>query len=373
MKNLSTSKLCYGISLIETLIALVLSSIISILVVQSFAQSKFLYLDGESRARGYESGRYAMQLLTKAIRSADYWGCIPSLEADDESNVSWPTHEVQNNVAGIGELNGILGLEGDHTSTPMYPHQPDSLTITSLSSNRTYPLQESFSAGHTDDIIINLQQSNNTAIKANDLAIISDCVNAQVFQITNEVNQDIDNSVIPHTAKLEHSITPHLDFQTDYRNINASIAFPFKAAQTMIFHGQILRQTFFIQPDYDHDGINTTETVPCLMQALNDDPAECVATHIESLQLQYGEDLTVPADFHADRYTNASAVNDWSKVVSVKVSLLIRSDQARNQQAVGFNLDGISVNANQLNAASNGLFHSRKVIASTITLRNRVY
>ena len=54
MNRVSHSTACHGISLIETLLALVLSSIISILVVQSFSQSKFLYLDGESRARARE-------------------------------------------------------------------------------------------------------------------------------------------------------------------------------------------------------------------------------------------------------------------------------------------------------------------------------
>ena len=157
MIKANVNKQCHGISLIETLIALVLSSVVSIMVMQSFSQSKFLYLDGESRARAQENGRYAMQLLTKAIRSADYWGCIPSLEADTEGNVSWPTYDVLNTVQGLTQLNGIIGQEGDHTATSSFPHQADTLRITSLVSNRTYPLQVSLSAGHSDDIIINLQ------------------------------------------------------------------------------------------------------------------------------------------------------------------------------------------------------------------------
>ena len=373
MSRVVSIKQCQGIGLIETLIALALSSVVSILVVQSFSQSKFLYIDGESRARAQENGRYAMQLLTKAIRSADYWGCIPSLEADTEGNVSWPRYAVLNNVHGLPQLTGIIGQEGEHTATSSFPHQTDTLTISSLTSNRTYPLQVSFSAGHSDDIVINLQQSNETAIKANDLAMISDCVNAQIFQITNDVNQSIDNSTTPHTARLEHSGTPHTEFYTAYHNLNTVISYGFKAAQTMIFHGQIVSQTFTIEPHYDHDGISSTEPLPCLMRALNDDPRECVATHIESLQLKYGEDLTVPADFHADRYVRADEVNDWTKVVSVKVSLLVRSDQARNQQAVSFNLDDISVSNGQIAPARNGLFYSHDAISSTITLRNRVY
>ena len=373
MNRVSHSTACHGISLIETLLALVLSSIISILVVQSFSQSKFLYLDGESRARAQENGRYAMQLLTKAIRSADYWGCIPSLEADTEGKVSWPSHAVLNNVHGLAQLEGIKGREGDHTATPSFPHHPDTLTISSLVSNRTYPLQVSLSAGHSDDIIINLQHANDTTIKANDLAMISDCVNAQIFQITNNVNQSIDNSTTPHTARLAHGVTPHPDFHTPYHNLDSTIGYSFRAAQSMLFHGQIVSQTFTIEPHYDHDGSSTTAALPCLMRALNNDPWQCVATHVESLQLHYGEDLTVPADFHADRYVSAQAVDDWTKVVSVKVSLLVRSDQARNTQAVGFDLDDIRVDIEQIAPASNGLFYSYTPISSTITLRNRVY
>lgn len=373
IKHGSSLTHCIGLGLIEILITLTLGGVIGIIVIQSYGQTKSLSLHDERIARMQENGRHSIQLLTKLIRSADYWGCIPSLEADTEGNVGWPVYAIQNQVQGLMIEHGIVGTEGEQQTIDAYPYQPDTLSIHGLTNTRTYPLYENIVAGESNAITISLDDTSSTAIKANDIALVSDCVNAEIFQITNDVEQTIQTDQTPHIAALEHTLTPHPNYPSTYRNTSTSISANYKVSQSMIFHGELLQQTFSITKNYDHDKNPLTPGIPCLMRTINDAESELMAVNVENIQFRYGEDLTVPSDYQADQYVKADQVSEWSKVVSVKISLLLRSQQAANKSPSRFNLDGVSVDINDVIPQANGLHYNRQVFSSVVTLRNRVY
>jgi type IV pilus assembly protein PilW len=67
-------------------------------------------------------------------------------------------------------------------------------------------------------------------------------------------------------------------------------------------------------------------------------PSEEVAEGVEDFQITYGQDTD--GDIFADIFTPADAVVDWTQVVSVRASLLIRSkadSMAQTTQSYNFN------------------------------------
>ena len=108
---------CRGIGIIELLIGVALSSIVSIAIVALFVQNKSSYIAHENITRVQENGRYAIQLLTNAVRSADFWGCIPSFQNNPAPNIE----DVSINVVGLPAItSGIHGDEGGAGSVAGY-------------------------------------------------------------------------------------------------------------------------------------------------------------------------------------------------------------------------------------------------------------
>lgn len=92
---------------------------------------------------------------------------------------------------------------------------------------------------------------------------------------------------------------------------------------------------------------------------------------VENLQLRYGRDTTAPdPDGKIDDYVVASDVGDWSKVVAVRMALVIRADQqvgADTPMAASAPVNGVSVSF----PASAPQF-DRRVFTTTVALRNRL-
>lgn len=85
---------------------------------------------------------------------------------------------------------------------------------------------------------------------------------------------------------------------------------------------------------------------------------------VESLQVLYGEDTD--ADHSPNRYLSADLVADWNNVVSVKISLLLRSQ--KNNLITG--RQTISFNGKEIKTEDTDRY-LRRVFTSTISLRNR--
>lgn len=65
-----------GFTLVEMLAGLLIGLLISVAIVDFFTQSNRSYLLNESRSQVQERGRFAINLLTRDIRSSMSWGCL---------------------------------------------------------------------------------------------------------------------------------------------------------------------------------------------------------------------------------------------------------------------------------------------------------
>ena len=93
---------------------------------------------------------------------------------------------------------------------------------------------------------------------------------------------------------------------------------------------------------------------------------------VENLQLLYGRDTTLPEpDGKIDNYVVASDVGDWSKVVAVRMALVIRADApvgADTPVAASAPVNGISVSF-----PASAPHFDRRVFTTTVALRNRLH
>lgn len=93
--------------------------------------------------------------------------------------------------------------------------------------------------------------------------------------------------------------------------------------------------------------------------------AQAILEDIENMQILYGENTDGDVFGVADRYVPANNVGSWDQVVSLRISVLIRTPEnnlVAAPQAYSFN--GITVTPTDRRL--------RRVFTTTITLRNRV-
>lgn len=83
------------------------------------------------------------------------------------------------------------------------------------------------------------------------------------------------------------------------------------------------------------------------------------------MQIEYGVDTT--GDRAADSYQNADGVSDWSRVVSVRVSLLMASSEEKVAPTSGPGAQALTYNDSSVTADG----RLRQVFGTVVTIRNR--
>src|SRR5690554_1009663 len=73
----ATVKYQAGLSIIEIMVALLLSSLLTLGLVQVFTGNSQSFRLNEANSRVQESGRIALEMLSRAVRNAGYYGCRP--------------------------------------------------------------------------------------------------------------------------------------------------------------------------------------------------------------------------------------------------------------------------------------------------------
>lgn len=365
----------FGVGVVELLVALVLSSIVSIVVIQLFIQNKFAYTAHENITRVQENGRYALQLITQSLRSGDFWGCTPIFQhspaVPDSQYPNVFDVQINGRVQNVANVNdSIVALDGAVGAWFGFPDNPDTVTISGVYTGRSFPVVALPDAN--GPITIDVTGVNDTGIDANDLMVIADCNKAALFQVTN----DPDDTFVgggPVLATVEHGLTPAANppttFQNNFTNLGTDVGdYDLNAAR--VYHGFVGNTVFTVAMD-DPDGAGPEVAVPTLTR--NGQP---IVPGVENLQVVWGVDTNIPLDGEPDAYVNTATIADWETVVSARISLVARSPRAINENAVGYTMDGRTVAANSLPDENNivngpGNYHSRRVYSTTVTFRNR--
>lgn len=273
-----------GFSLIELLIAMLISLILMAGVFQSYLGSKQAYRTQDGLSRLQENARFALDFMTRDLRMADTWGCVPqpflqaySYTIDQlitNNNVAVFDYNPDPASAGYPASGGIFGTEAGTT---------DSITIRGIGSTAgawAIPVTDfNFATGQADLAIAPPNTGN---------VIISDCGHGDISAI----------AATGTTVVLNPAPTP-VDPQTYARG---ATLYPVQRVDYQIGNG----------------GAITTG----LFRRVDGGAWQEVVTDVEQMQIQYH--LTAGATYlDAD-----DAAMDWAAVDSIRVSLTFRTPNA---------------------------------------------
>lgn len=333
-----------GFSLVELMVAMVISLILLGGVIQIYLGSRQSYRVQDSQARLQENGRFAMYYLTKDIRMAGYMGCnrladitpnvvanspVPSFSPDTVllggDPGTWPTSYSANGPTIAQPANWVPG-----TSTIMVRYaSPASLTL----------------VGNMSTTNANIQiNANPNGYQANDVLFVTDCSSADIFRATN-VSQGANGTVtIAHSNAMNTANFLSKAYQTD--------------AQVMSF-------------DYALYYIGTTAT-PGVNALYRQDMTQTqeLVDGVQDMRLLFGLDTT--GDGAANEYDSATKIDalgaaGWPSVVSVRVRLLLATAKDNLIQA-GTARQQYLFNGTTVTAPDGRLYAP---FGDTVTVRNR--
>lgn len=341
---MKTLKQQMGISLVEMLVALVISLFLLGGVIQVYLANKASYSFSNAISRIQENGRFSVDTMARDLRMAGYFGCA-IFDPDDTSAI------VNNlNPAGAGYAASFdwfgSGLVSG-TDNSVNGTSSDTVTIRGAK-----PGQLNVLPPYNTNSSANIAVTPNESVVAGDIVMITNCRGADIFQVTdttpaagaavNTVNHNTGNTYNPGNFNPGGPCP----------GANAHCLSQTYGADASVVELQVV--TYSIQTGASNE--------PALFRSENGVDAELI-DGVEQMQILYGIDTT--NDGFPNRYLISTAVPDMNRVIAVRLMLLVRSESdniTEESQVVTFN------NATAT-AADRRL---RQVFSTTIALRNRI-
>lgn len=337
-----------GLTLIETMVGIAISAILLAGILTIVQANKRTYRLQEAMSRVQESGRFAMQFISRDVRMVGFLGCTGLDGGVDFTNNVAPAGTGSNGY-GPNVDTVIQGFDGTGTLTA-YSYSTGTLPIELSDLGLTAGSGEGALWPNTDIILVKHATScpggnitttapasaqftitNNAQcqIQQNDIVIISNCRTADIIGISNVPGTGADVTL---THGANWNATPILTngYGPD------SFMYRMEAVIYYIGVGESGQPALFKRE----------------LQAGTFSNREMVEG-IENMAILYGEDRD--DDNAADIYTVAGNVLDMDNVVSMRINLQVRT-----------------LVDNLTNTQNNGDFRVRQSFISTIVIRNRM-
>lgn len=372
-----------GLTLVELMVALTVGLILVGAVIAVFIANNGLYSTNKAVAQIQENGRFALSFLDDDIRMAGYMGCSSDAH----------TYNILNNSGNsyIYDFNqGLTGYEATGTETgsltlPEYSLTPTPAAATTGQFNtnpdpQAPPLSSTgvpFSIAGVgeplpgNDMLIvryanslplivtawpsipsaNFKVANLPSyIQAGQIAVITDCTKATVFQIT---NVQTGNAIVHNSGNVVSPGNSVGSIIPGYQ-VGAQMEVP----DAMVYYIGLGTNG---QPALFKADLNTINAPGVLTLQ----PEELVPD-VENMQILYGVDTNNTAT--ASTYVTADQVANWQNVVSVSIAMLMESSPGEvpiPPTAQSFDMLGLTVTAPPDTRL-------RRLFTTTIGLRNRL-
>jgi type IV pilus assembly protein PilW len=338
------SKRPRGMSLVELLVWMAVSLIITTVIGTIYVNTKQITRVNDTISRLQESGRFAIHLLDRDLRMANFRGCN-SLSVTPLNVLNSTAYPYQFGVGIIGYY-GSGGVWSPSLDSSIGTLSPPPLANTDVVTIRHIdgpgvPLTAKM-ANSSDDITV----AAGSPLATGDVLLVADCSASAIFNAT---GFNAGTGVITHAAGT--MAVPG--------NTVANLGHTFKTDASVY---RLVTRTYFVAPSVKRPGTNTlwSNSVPAYdAQAQPEEMVEGV----DNFALLFGEDLD--GDRAANRYVRANAVGTWNNVVSVKAQVLlatVRDNMATSPQPYTFN--GVTTTPTDKKM--------RSALSSVITVRNRV-
>lgn len=349
----------HGVTLVELLVALLLGLLLTAGMIQVFIGNRATYEFNDSLSRIQENARFTLDHIAYNARMAGYSGCLSDVVI--YNNLDGAANDFRDDIE-----NGIQGHDANGTAdddtydpgsdplpgwTPALPAElvgrvlagSDVLIVRSIGGSAI-----SLVSPFTNASQLFVDPSHN--FLTGEILVVSDCQKASIFQVTNvdatgiNIVHSNDNSFTPGNT------SPNWDPEQDY-GLGAELA---------------RLQTFAFYVGVGADGR------PALFQLrlravgnTSDFAAEELSGGIETMQVRYGIDND--NDGAIDDLVAASAVADWTRVLSAEVSLLARAaeEYGTETDAAVYRLGGTTFNPPNDRRL-------RQVFSTSVGVRNRL-
>ncbi len=329
-----------GLSLVEILVALVISLFLLGGIVQVYLGNKAAYRFSDASARVQENGRFALDAITTDIRMAGFTGCY-SLQDDDDNDGDLS----DDNPYFYNQLNFTAGADYDFVDEPSVDATntagnwttTDTLTIRGARASQSTI---------TTDLALNapVVVAANHNFEVDDIVMITNCFSGNIFQIT---SISADQTTLGHSASSGTPGNASANFET---SIPVS---EYKANSASVFSLQEVAYSIGVS------GSGSGE--PALFRSINGTNQELIEG-IENFQVLFGVDSD--GDGSANQYQESDAVANLQQVTAVRLWFVVRS----NQDFVVDAAQSYSINGNTITPADQRF---RQVFSATIALRGK--
>lgn len=312
-----------GFSLVELMVAITLGLLLLAALVAVFVGSRTSYLTTTGGSSLDDDARFATDLMSRALRGSGFVACNEPVRITSNLSSTDPSLDFTDPVTGY-EASGTnpgqsFTLTGavDSTAADWSPNLPANGIQTLLGNvvkgSDVLVVHNSLTsiAPATVSTIANgattFNVASSTGFAANQIAAISDCAKATVFQIT-----ALGGNVVTHAS-------------TGYNN-SATFAINYSPVSFMY---ALTSSMFYIGLGVDGEpalyrGDLTLQAAGTYTMSANE-----LVPDVETMQLLYGLDpgnqRTATVYTTANKVTTTCPTGTWSCVVSVSVSLLLAS------------------------------------------------
>ena len=344
-----------GLSIIEIMVALLVSTILLGGVIQIYVGNQRTSRVGDGLAQLQESARFAVDQISEDIRTAGYLGCVDSRKS---ANV------VANGVDGTNPVNtAIRGFVAD-TDGDLSPTPPATLTTTTnlpIANSDVVMIQRASSASmqlstamtsETDHVRVG---TNNLGVGSDQVLLISDCDRAVIFRVTAEPYDDSGDIVFEHDATGNSSNSFDDVAFTDTDNT---------------FIRRFMESAYYVG---DTGRTNSAGSAVRALYRVGIGGQEELVEGIEQIRVLYGE---TDASNGSVQYRPAdSAGLSMADVTRVQIALLVSSTERTLDQSDDNDYQMLDITVQP--AADGGTYaypddrRLRRVFTTTITLRNR--
>lgn len=387
-----------GLTLIELMVALLITSVILVALVQVFITTRHSYQVDEGLARLQENARFAIQFLTRDLRMAGATGCMGEPDQSKHPRIFQyinPTSPVFNLDAST--YKPFFGFDANgpvpgspYTVSSLYPPTPVSSTTPGLD-----PAFAPWGAIEGSDVLVLYFQSGDAApidpvlstptsiavvpphgINDGQIVMVSDCDRAFVFQVTGVASAGPVDMLshtpggTPGNSCVDWSACPTTALTPRRKSAN------FGSTPTQLFGpgaqvGQFRIVTYFIGA-----GGPALAPVPALYRAVFDETgvagAEELVEGIENMQISYGVDTN--GDGVIDNYMTAAQVDDggfWLSVKTVRIGLLVASSYSSGPAEMGIDTTPFYDIGGMAQIVVPPDNRRRRVVVDTVKIRNR--
>ena len=340
-----------GFSLIELMVSLVIGLILIAAITQVFVGSKVTYSMQSGLSKIQENGRFAMAFLSRDLRQAGYSGCT--------SNATFANTLRPNSASGavpdyLDFSEAVGGL--DNITTGVTYNSITAVENTDVVEVRFADNSNLCDIDKHNEVSAVLQCTATNPFSVGDLLVVTDCSHSALFQKTGPTAS---NQNIVHNTGSSTDIgncTKGLGTPVICTTNGTSYQFNDGVVLQFVFYRYFIGTNSFGEPALYRQAVQNSSGVTGTV-------SNELVEGIEDMQILYGEDTS--GNGTADYYVPFDEVSDAEDIISVRVSIVVRSIEenlVKGTQSLSFNGSTVNYTDGRL----------RKVFTSTIALRNRL-